>query len=111
MDIRCPRHGTRAAFKAFVLIKLNVTAVPEKDENVGIFFGVDSVVTKSGIELFFNPLYHRSCPIIMQTRSDSARASPDNNNDDIYASDRAMSPFETTPNDSDTLIGEPLSGR
>ena len=47
----------------------------------------------------------------MQTRSDSACASPDNDNDNIYASDRAVSPFETTPNDSDTLIGEPLSGR
>ena len=80
-------------------------------ENVGIFFGVDSVVTKLGIELFFDPLYHRSCPIIMQTRSDSAHALPDNDNDDIYTSDRAVSPFEMTPNDSDTLIGELLSGR
>ena len=60
-----------------------LTAVPEKDQNVGIFFGVD----------------------------DSACASPDNDNDDIYASDCAVSPFEMTPNDSDTLIGEPLSGR
>ena len=93
------------------MFRSNVTAVPEKDENVGIFFSVDSVVTKSGIELFFDPLYHCSCPIIMQTCSDSAHASPDNDNDDIYASDCAVGLFEMTPNDSDTLIGEPLSGR
>ena len=47
----------------------------------------------------------------MQTRSNSARTSPEDDNNVIYASDRAVSPFETTPNDSDTLIEKPLSGR
>ena len=63
-----------------------LTAVPEKDENVGIFFGVDSIVTKLRIGLFFTTV-QRSCPIATKTHSNSARTSPDDNNDDTYASD------------------------
>jgi len=75
------------------------------------FFGIDSVVTKSGIGLFFDPLHHCSCPIVMQTRSNSACTLPDDENDNIYASDHTISPFEMTSDDSNTLIKKLLSGK
>ena len=57
------------------------------------------------------PLFIPLCPIVMQTRSNSACTSPDDNNDDIYASDHAVSPVEAGASDSDMLIDKPLSGR
>ena len=55
---------------------------------MGKLFGVDSIVTKLGIGLFFTTV-HASCPIALKTRSNSACTLPDDNNDDIYASDSA----------------------
>jgi len=47
----------------------------------------------------------------MQTCSNSACTLPDNSNNDIYASDHAISPVEAGASDSDMLIEKPLSGR
>ena len=91
-----------------------LTAVPEKDENVGIFFRCrfhSYQIRNWPVLRPTPPPFIPLRPIVMQTRSNSACTSPDDNNDDIYASDHAVSPVEAGASDSDMLIDKPLSGR
>ena len=65
---------------------------------VCFFFNVNSVVTKSGICTFFNPICHCACIplalIVMQTHSNSAHTLPDDGYNDMYVDDHAISPVE-----------------
>jgi len=49
--------------------------------------------------------------MVMQTRSNSACTPPDDDGDDIYASDHTISLVEAGASDSDMLIEKPVSGR
>jgi len=74
------------------------------------FFEVDFVVTKSRSGVL-STQFIPSAPMVVQTRSDSAPSSPEDDDDNIYTSDRAVSPVEASASDSDMLIEKPLSGR
>jgi len=64
---------------------------------------------------FFDPIRHRAriplAPMVMQTRSNSARTFPDDDYDDMYVGDHAVSPVEAGASDDDMFIEKPVSGR
>jgi hypothetical protein len=49
--------------------------------------------------------------MVMQTCSNSARTLPDDDYDDMYVNDCAVSPVEAGATDNDVFMEKPVSGR